>query len=150
MSTDSIEKIALDQNMAYGNLLSWPMDSSELHRFVNEAWTESSRTVRIVLIVTSMTVLCFQMTCYLMWQTFNVFKQTPQFTLQGSKCSFGQPSISLLGFQYSLEVVTLMTQKTKSVIDWLTPKSTKEVRSFLVFMNFYRRFIPRFADITAH
>ena len=79
------------------------------------------------------------------------FKQTPQcrFTLQGSKCSFGQPSISLLEFQYSLEVGTPMAQKTKSVIDWLTPKSTKEVGSFLVFVNFYCHFIPRFADIAA-
>ena len=71
------------------------------------------------------------------------------FTLRGSKCSFGQPSISHLGFQYSYEGVTPTAQKTQSVIDWPTPESTKEVRSFLGFVNFYRRFIPRFADIAA-
>ena len=39
--------------------------------------------------------------------------------------------------------------KTQSVVDWPIPESTKEVTSFLGFVNFYRRFIPRFADIAA-
>ena len=39
--------------------------------------------------------------------------------------------------------------KTQSVVDWPTPESTKEVTSFLGFVNFYRHFIPRFADIAA-
>ena len=45
--------------------------------------------------------------------------------------------------------MTPTAEKTQSVIDWPIPKSTKEIRSFLGFVNFYRRFIPKFADIAA-
>ena len=55
----------------YGNSQSCPMGSQGLHRPVNRAWTKFSRTVRTVLIITLMTVLCFQMTCNLMGKTSN-------------------------------------------------------------------------------
>ena len=58
------------------------------------------------------------------------------FTLRGSKCSFGQSSITHLGFQYSCEGVTPAAEKIKSIIDWPTPTSPKEVRSFLGLVNF--------------
>ena len=71
------------------------------------------------------------------------------FTLRGSKCSFGKTSLSHLGFQYSSEGVTPTADKTQSILNWPTPKSAKELRSFLGLVNFYRRFIPQFADIAA-
>jgi len=38
--------------------------------------------------------------------------------------------------------------KTKAISEWATPKNLREVRSFMQFCNFYRTFIPNFADIT--
>jgi hypothetical protein len=37
--------------------------------------------------------------------------------------------------------------KLKGIHDWLTPTTLKQVRSFLGFGNFYRRFIGRFAEL---
>ena len=36
--------------------------------------------------------------------------------------------------------------KVKGVTDWLVPKNRKELRGFLGFLNFYRRFIEGFAS----
>ncbi len=38
--------------------------------------------------------------------------------------------------------------KVHGVTEWLTPMKVKEVQSFLGFVNFYRKFICNFSDIT--
>ena len=37
--------------------------------------------------------------------------------------------------------------KVKAVMEWKTPTKIKEVESFLVFVNFYQRFIKNFSHI---
>ena len=37
--------------------------------------------------------------------------------------------------------------KIASIKNWATPKTVKEVKSFLGFTGFYRRFIPQYASI---
>ena len=75
--------------------------------------------------------------------------QKARFTLRGSKCFFGRHTTSHLGFEYSCRGVTPSEGKTQAVVDWPTPTSTKDIRSFLGLVNFYQRFIPKFADIAA-
>ena len=151
MNPDSIEKTAFcpGQGMEYGNSLWCPKDSPEPHKLVNKAWTEFSRTVRIVLITTLITVLFFRWHAISCGRPSMCLKQTPQDRIHSPSIQMfiWQPSISHLGFQYLCEGVTPTAQQTQSVIDWPTPKSTKEVRSFLGFVNFYCDFNPRFADI---
>ena len=69
------------------------------------------------------------------------------FTLRGSKCFFGNTTAMHLGFKYSSMGVAPSSEKTKAIQDWPTPSCCKDVRSFLGLVNFFRRFIPHFADI---
>jgi len=62
---------------------------------------------------------------------------------------FGKSSVTHLGFEYSLAGVSPTSERTKSIANWPTPTSAKELCSFLGLANFYRRFIPLFADISA-
>jgi len=38
-------------------------------------------------------------------------------------------------------------EKVNEVLSWLKPRNTKDVRKFLDFMNYYRRFIKDFAQV---
>ena len=69
------------------------------------------------------------------------------FTLRGTKYFFGNTKAVHLGFEYSSMGVAPSPEKTKTVQDWPTPSCSTDVRSFLGLVNFFRRFIPRFADI---
>ena len=71
------------------------------------------------------------------------------FTLRGSKCMFSKSSVTHLSFEYSSAGVSPTLERTKSIANWPTPTSAKELRSFLGLANFYRQFIPSFADISA-
>lgn len=64
------------------------------------------------------------------------------------KCHFAQSTISYLGYIISEDGVRMDPRKVRSIVDWPTPKSVKEIQKFLGLANFYRRFIPNFASIT--
>ena len=69
------------------------------------------------------------------------------FTLRGSKCFF---LVAVhLSFEYSSAGVVPSLEKTKAIQDWPIPSCSKDVRSFLGLVNFFRRFIPHFI-VVAH
>jgi hypothetical protein len=45
--------------------------------------------------------------------------------------------------------ISVSTKKVEAVGDWPVPTTQKEVRSFVLFCNFYARFIHHFSDLTA-
>ena len=45
--------------------------------------------------------------------------------------------------------ISMDTVKLKGIRDWPAPKTVKEVRSFLGFGNFYRKFINKFSELAA-
>jgi len=63
--------------------------------------------------------------------------QDARFTLRGSKYAFGKRTITHLGFQYGPTRVSLSPDRTQTIKNWLVPKSTKELCSFLGLANFY-------------
>jgi hypothetical protein len=66
------------------------------------------------------------------------------------KCQFVVDSIEYLGHIVSKEGVAPDLKKVKAIKNYPTPRSAKEVRSFLGFVGFYRRHIGNFANIARH
>ena len=66
------------------------------------------------------------------------------------KSEFEQDSVKYLGFIIEAEKgVRVDPKKIEAIRAWEVPKTLREVRGFLGFANFYRTFIPRFADLSA-
>jgi hypothetical protein len=69
--------------------------------------------------------------------------------LQPGKCEFHTKETDFLGFIISTEGVKMDPKKVATVQEWPTPKTVKDVQSFLGFANYYRRFIEGYSGIAA-
>ena len=67
--------------------------------------------------------------------------------LKPSKCQFLRCQVMYLRHTISADGVSCKAGKTDAVQNWPTPKTTTEVRSFLGFASYYRRFISRFTKL---
>jgi len=55
--------------------------------------------------------------------------------------------VDFLGVVLGLDRIKIEKAKMKTVLDWPTPKSIKDIQKFLGLENYYRRFIERFVKI---
>jgi hypothetical protein len=65
------------------------------------------------------------------------------------KCVFDQKEASFLGFIVSGETIRMDPAKAQDIVNWPRPTNQKEVQQILGLWNFYRRFIPGYAQIVA-
>jgi len=65
--------------------------------------------------------------------------------LNEEKSEFTKKEVTFLGTIISRNGLKMEPEKTKAVREWLTPKTVKEVQSFLRFANYYRRFIKNYS-----
>ena len=69
--------------------------------------------------------------------------------LKPSKCSLLQEEVKYLGHVVSGKGIATDPDKTAQVKDWPTPTNRKELRRFLGFTGYYRRFIKGYAQIVS-
>ena len=65
-----------------------------------------------------------------------------------SKCDFFKSEIHYLGHLISPEGISPLPNKLDSIKHMPAPNSTKEIKQFLGLTGYYRKFVPRFADIS--
>ena len=67
--------------------------------------------------------------------------------LKASKCNFFKRHIQYLGHLVSGEGIEPLPEKLEAVRKMPPPTTPKEVRQFLGLVGYYRKFVPKFADI---
>ena len=70
-------------------------------------------------------------------------------TLQPSKLQFGSEQVKYLGNVISEHGTTIGDDRVKAISELPEPKNIKELRSLLGTLNFVRRFVLEYADVTA-
>jgi hypothetical protein len=67
--------------------------------------------------------------------------------LKPAKCEFNKTKVEYLGMIIEEGKISMDPGKLKGIRDWPAPTTVKQVRGFLGFGNFYRRFIWHFSEV---
>ena len=65
------------------------------------------------------------------------------------KCVFGQPEVEFLGYLVTGDGTKPLPARVQAIKNYQEPKTAKDLRRYLGMVNFYRRFVPRAAEIEA-
>lgn len=69
--------------------------------------------------------------------------------LHVGKCVWAQKSVVFLGHEVGHNTVSMEAAKVEAMAKWPMPVTRRDVQVFLGTANFYRRFVPAFAEIAA-
>ena len=70
-------------------------------------------------------------------------------TLCERKCSIRAPKVCYLGYIFSADGIQPDSDKVHAVQAWPTPTDVTALREFLGLASYYRRYVHKFADVTA-
>ena len=68
--------------------------------------------------------------------------------MKHSKCDFFKSEIHYIGHLISADGISPLPDKLDTIKNMPTLKDTKEIKHFLGLTGYYRKFVPRFADIS--
>ena len=69
--------------------------------------------------------------------------------LKLEKCKFVEKEVEFLGMIVKEGKIVMDPIKLAGISKWPEPQTVKQVRSFLGFVNFYRKFIGNYAEVVA-
>ena len=72
---------------------------------------------------------------------------THKFKVRFDKCFWGRKELEFLGHHLSGTGISPSPSKVKVVSEWERPKDLHELRVFLGFVNFYRKYIPNYSKV---
>lgn len=64
-----------------------------------------------------------------------------------NKCDFMKDRVEFLGLDVSNRGISINEARVKAVLNWPTPKSVSEIRSFIGLLQYFRRFVKHFSAI---
>ena len=67
--------------------------------------------------------------------------------LKASKCQWFRQSVKYLGHIVSKDGIACDPEKTEAIQSWPVPNTVTQVRQFIGFASYYRKFIPNFSEI---
>lgn len=70
-------------------------------------------------------------------------------TLNPEKCSFMLPEINFLGHKLDRSGIQPVDENIKKITDFPIPNTVKKVRRFIGLVSYFRRFVPKFSELTA-
>lgn len=70
-------------------------------------------------------------------------------TLNLSKCKFGMREVEFLGFVIGRGKIRPSERKTEAIRNFPCPTNVREIQRFIGLASFFRRFVPRFAEIAS-
>ena len=68
--------------------------------------------------------------------------------LRSAKMQFLSKENKFLGHEISAKGIATDSDKIKAVMEWPTPTNVKDLRSFLGYASYYRKFVKIFSKIT--
>jgi hypothetical protein len=77
------------------------------------------------------------------------FERIRSVKLKPRKCNLFQEKVVFLGHLVSKEGITTDPSKIEAVKNWPQPRNVTDVRSFLGFCSYYRKFIEGFSQIAS-
>ena len=69
--------------------------------------------------------------------------------LKYKKCNLAKTKLDFLGHSVSIEGLNVLDSKVEAIREYPIPTTRRDLKRFLGLANYYHRFVPKIAEITA-
>ena len=117
-------------------------------RFMNNSFRDMIAEGWLVIYMDDLLIFSLDETNHVK-QTWQILQRMTELDLhlKVEKCTFAVQEVEYLGMVVRPNQLAMDLVKFDGIAKWPTPTKVKDIRSFLGFANFYRRFIPNYSNI---